>query len=79
MIAKIAKVWTWFSGKKTAIGAAAMLLSAVVTEVVLGIWSVEWAPLELINETLLWAGRAFAVGGLMHKGVKAKTPGEVGK
>ena len=71
----------WFNGKKTIIGAGAMLLSAIVTEVVVGIWGVDWAPLVLINETLLWVGRAFAAGGLLHKGVKVvnKTPSRLPK
>ncbi len=70
------EVWEWLSGKKTAIGAVVLLASAVLTQVVVGIWgyTAEWVDPTI--KTLDWVGGLVATGGLLHKGVKAKNGGD---
>jgi hypothetical protein len=61
----------WFNGKKTNIGAIALILSVIGEEVVGNIWGVKPDIALKIIGTLKWVGAALGGVGLLHKGVKA--------
>lgn len=66
--------WEWFDGKKTAIGAVAMVLAKVGQEVMIGVWGLDamlpWLPQAI--ETCSWIGAAVTTFGIGHKAVKAR-------
>lgn len=62
--------WAYFSGKKTAIAAFILILSAFLTEVIVGKWHVENTWILPTIETLNWIGMVLGGIGLGHKAVK---------
>ena len=69
-----AKLWRMLNGKKTYIGAALLFASAVLEQVVQGIWEVDadWVGKTIF--TLNWFGMAFTGTGMVHKYLKDKIP-----
>lgn len=57
------KIWNWFDGKKTAIGAALLLLHGVPH--LMGLIGPE------ALDVILYLGRALAGGGIVHKLTKS--------
>lgn len=64
-------LWTLFDGHKTTIGAVVLVVSAVLSQVVIGIWEVQSIPLDKTILTLDWIGMAVGGTGILHKVVKA--------
>ena len=65
------KLWAFFNGKKTAIGAVLLGISAFLTNVVIGDLGNEATWILQAVAILDWVGMALAGGGLFHKGTKA--------
>lgn len=61
----------WLDGKKTVIGAVALLLSMIGREVIIGIWGLEHVYLTNTILTLDWIGGVVTTIGLGHKYVKS--------
>lgn len=71
------KIWNYFNGKKTSIGALiltlAFLITQVQSQVFVGIWGIEvpvWVDKTVL--TLEWVGSILSGVGLLHKKVKPK-------
>ena len=69
----ITKVWNYFNGNKTTIGAIIMVASLFMQEVTIDIWlyNPDWMP-KLI-QSLNWIGGITGAIGLTHKSVKQVT------
>jgi len=66
------KLWDWFNGKKTNIGAVLLFVAVFFTEVLVGKWNLAGTWVQPLIETLNWIGMALTGGGLVHKAVKYK-------
>ena len=68
-------MWEILNGKKTAIATAVLGVSAILSQVVVGIWeySPDWMP-KLVM-TLDYVGMVIGSVGLGHKGVKTVKEG----
>ena len=64
------KFWNWLNGKKTVIAAILLVVSAILTQVVVGIFEVDAAWVTKVVETLNWVGGFIGTAGLGHKAVK---------
>lgn len=64
-------MWQSLDGYKTLIGSIALTIATFCTEVLIGIWAVEWPWLPGTISTLNWVGLIFGGTGLIHKGAKA--------
>lgn len=62
---------SWWDGKKTIIAAALLTVSAFITQILLGVWHVEWPWLPNVVTTLEWVGMILGGTGLAHKAFKA--------
>lgn len=64
-------MWKFLNGKKTGIGAGALMLAVFLSDVVAGTMGVtaDWIPKAVA--ILEWVGVMFGGTGLAHKGVKA--------
>lgn len=62
-----------FDGYKTLIAAVCMYVAVFLTEVVVGIWDVQWGTLPMVIKTLNWIGLALGGVGFGHKAVKSST------
>lgn len=67
-------IWNWFDGKKTNIGAVCLLLVTFISQVVIGIWKIDPAWLDMTSETLTWIGGVLVPAGLAHQVQKALKP-----
>ena len=65
------KLWAWFDGKKTTIGAVILMIPALINEVLIGIWNLPPHPWLEIAGTCSWIGLVIAGGGAIHKAQKA--------
>lgn len=65
------KVWSWFSGKKSAIGGYFLLAAWAITEFVIGDWGVTADILPKIAGTFAKVGVLLTGGGGIHKIAKA--------
>lgn len=63
----ILKLWNFFNGKKTVIGAVLLFLAEAMEKVLIGIWHVDAPWILPAIATLKWAGMAFVGGGVWHK------------
>ncbi|MHC4676949.1 MAG: hypothetical protein ACYTBZ_31075 [Planctomycetota bacterium] len=63
-------MWKWLNGKKTNIAAGLLIASAVLQQVVGGIFEVNATWLPKTVATLNWVGGLLGSGGLIHKAVK---------
>jgi len=70
----IQKLWDFLSGKKTAIGATLLFVSAFLEQVVIGQWGSQAAWIPQLIGTLDWFGMVLTGIGLSHKGVKVIKP-----
>lgn len=68
----LTKIWTFFNGKKTTIGAVILFIAVFLNEVVGGIWGVDAPSLHKAIQTLNWIGMPLTAGGVFHKAVKPK-------
>lgn len=67
------KTWNWFSGKKTAIAAFILVLSAFCQQVLIGVWGADWTWLPFLISTFEWIGMVLGGTGLVHKAAKNAT------
>lgn len=67
---KIQKLWTWFDGKKSAIGAYCFGGAYAIGKLA-GIWNVHYSWIPPTMDTLTEAGAVLTGMGIVHKGVKA--------
>lgn len=65
------KIWSWFDGRKTTIGAILLGLSTVITQLVIGVNHYDPAWLDTVILNLNYVGEAFVGGGLIHKLAKS--------
>ncbi len=65
------QLWEYFNGYKTNLAAGILILSVFLSEVIVGIWSVEASWMNNIIRTLDWFGMILGGTGLTHKGIKA--------
>ena len=65
----IIKLWTWFNGKKTNIGAGLLLLAAIILQLS-KIWCMGFWWLMPLTDTLNYIGGLLTGAGLAHKAVK---------
>ena len=68
----ITVAWRWASGKKTNIGTVLLIASAIIQQVVMGIWGISGEALLSLSQTFDWFGMALGGVGLVHKYRKAK-------
>lgn len=69
----LSNLWIFFDGKKTVIGTALLSLSAVITQLVIGVNHYDPAWLDQVVANINYVGEAFMVGGIIHKSVKTVT------
>lgn len=67
------KIWNWFNGKKSVIGAYAFG-SAYVIGKLSSIWGIQYSWIPPLIDTLTEAGAILTGVGVIHKGVKAVKP-----
>lgn len=65
------KLWSWFNGRKSAIGGYFLLASWAITEFVIGDWGVSADILPKITGTFSKIGVLLTGGGGVHKIGKA--------
>ena len=65
------KLWGWFSGKKTGLGAAALMLAVLLQDVIVGEFGFSAPWIDGAVGTLEKLGVLFGGVGLTHKAVKA--------
>ena len=63
------KFWNWMSGKKTAIGAALLLISTIISQVA-ALNHFTWAWIPIVTNNLDYIGGLLTGGGLLHKAAK---------
>jgi hypothetical protein len=64
------KLWLWFNGKKTIIGAVLLMAHAFMQHCVVGIWHYDNPTFLNFDNTVDWLGQGFTGMGITHKLLK---------
>lgn len=67
------KIWNWFNGKKSVIGAYAFGAAYAIGKVA-SIWGIQYSWIPPLIDTLTESGAILTGVGVIHKGVKAVKP-----